>query len=744
MDARWWELLVIDAIEGMASPGNLAIGDLYGDGHPEIVVAGEGGLLWYRLGRFERNVIAEGSGFVGGLALEDVDGDGILEVIASRLSPTELRPTIALLKPGRDLREPWSCLAVDPCCTGVAHDFLFTDVDGDGERELVAAAGGRTPGLFVYKRGKEATEPWSRHTVSTGFYAEGLAVGDIDGDGRVEIVLGPDLWSPPAMGPFAGPWRRRTYAPGFREKCRVAVADVTGNGRLDLIIAESEYPDGSISWYENRTVENAADSFVEHEIDRPMKFAHSLDAWARVNPNQTRILVAEMEAGPQGAPYNWDARLLRYVTSDGGRSWRRRVIHRGCGTDEAVAYDVNGDGNLEIVGKERGEATGIPRIQVWKQRDVRPALTRFRHRLLDRDKPYTGTDILTVDVDGDGLVDVVCGAWWYKNPNWERHDIPGIYQVHTAYDIDGDGAQEIIASKRSPAAGDHWYSGLSSDLVWLKAQDPVNDRWLEYPIGSGAGEWVHGAVVAPVLPGGKLAFIASYHCRVHGPREYPELFEIPDDPTQRPWPSRALVDVPYAEEIVPCDIDGDGKLDLAACSFWMENLGNGGFVPHSYAKKEYMGGRLAVADLNGNGRPDIVVGEGLPDFDNRVSPFSRFLWLENPGGSATGHWEEHVIDTTRCAHSVAAADLDGDGLVEIVCGEHDPFTPYCGRGRLLVYKRAEPQGRAWIQHVVDHRFEHHCGAKVLEVAPGRMAITSHGWSEGRYVHLWELDLGRGR
>jgi hypothetical protein len=40
---------------------------------------------------------------------------------------------------------------------------------------------------------------------------------------------------------------------------------------------------------------------------------------------------------------------------------------------------------------------------------------------------------------------------------------------------------------------------------------------------------------------------------------------------------------------------------------------------------------------------------------------------------------------------------------------------------------------------VDDRFEHHDGAKVIELEPGRFGIMSHGWRDSLYVHLWEPE-----
>lgn len=746
-----WELLILDADPGTDGLGCLTVGDLDGDGNEEIVTGGSSALLWYRPATFEKGVIAEIDPHVG-VVLEDIDGDGIKEVVAGHRVETGTSKEywmISWFKPGsEDLHQPWTQYVLDPLTTGGPHDLLFVDADGDGETELVAnSMYCDVPGLFIYKRGKNPTRPWRKHTVQSGFSGEGTVAADLNGDGRIEIISGPYLYTCPPDGPFSGPWRQSGLAPGFREMCRAALVDVTGNGRLDVIMAESEYPDGRMSWFENRFLEDAEDPWVEHPMERPLNFCHSMRAWhsmhawhaadsgeVAADSGEVRVFVAEMAQGGWHPPYNWDARLLQFATADGGKTWRRELVYQGAGTHEATAHDVDGDGEIEFVGKECYR----PRVQIWKRREAPSPLSRFHHRFLDREKPHTGTDILAADVDGDGLLDVVCAAWWYRNPTWERYDVPGVYQVHTTFDIDGDGRQELVATKKSPTATS-WYEGITSDLCWLKPVDPVNGKWEEHPIGTGNGDWPHGTAVAPLLPGGKLALIVGYHSAEER-EDLPEILTIPADPTQHPWPQRVLAPIPYGEEFVPHDLTGDGKLDIAAGRYWLENVGDGTFRPYQITEGDDFDNvaRVRVADVNGNGRPDIlVVEEGVDWGEVKEAYFVRVAWFENPGDPRTVPWQVHVIDTVRSPHSLDVADLDGDGELEVIVGEHDPFKPYRNRCRLYVYKKADPQGRAWYRHPLDDRFEHHDGTKAFEVAPGRLGIISHGWQDVHYVHLWE-------
>jgi hypothetical protein len=404
----------------------------------------------------------------------------------------------------------------------------------------------------------------------------------------------------------------------------------------------------------------------------------------------------------------------------------------------AVVDDIDGDGELEVIGKSLGRYWNNPKVQIWDQKATPSVLTCFEHKIIDRDKPTTGVDIFAVDIDGDGLKDIICGNLWYHNPDWGRFQIPGIVQIINAYDIDGDGRDELIALDEPENLSSNFYQNLSSNLCWLKAVDPEKGKWEKHIIGKGCGDWPHGTAIAPLLPGGKLAFLAAYHSCNSGAADYPELFIIPDDPTESPWVNKTLAEIIYGEEFCVADLTGNGLLDIVAGPYWLENLGNGEFKPWRYAE-EVTPSRLRLMDVNGDGKMDVVMGQEVADWEKGKIGWSGLLWFENPGDPKCIPWKKHTIDTLRCVHSLDVADLDGDVELEIVCGEHDPFWPYRSRCRTLIYKKADGQGKSWKKFDLDKRFENHDGTKVFEIAPGRKAIMSHGWADSIYLHIWELN-----
>src|SRR5262245_13781466 len=94
----------------------------------------------------------------------------------------------------------------------------FVDVDGDGKPELVCHHEGRW-GL-ISPDWAEPSRPWTfRAITEQGEYDQfyhGTGVGDINGDGRLDLILNDGWWEQPASGPLSKPWTHHPFKFGKR------------------------------------------------------------------------------------------------------------------------------------------------------------------------------------------------------------------------------------------------------------------------------------------------------------------------------------------------------------------------------------------------------------------------------------------------------------------------------------------------------------------------------------------------
>lgn len=735
------ELRILEcAPEGVSEMGCCGFGPVGLSGRELMLVGGLGKLYWYDPATSEKGVV-DGKVRCGvGLTIEDVDGDGIGEIFQADTAGGSREGCQAIVM-YKAAGEGWQRYDVDTTIPGHPHDIVFGDIDGDGVREIVTiSCYSSTPGVFILKpvsfEGKLPVK-WVRHTVSEGVFTEGVSIGDLDGDGRVEIVSGPDWYEQPPAGPYGGKWKRHTFATTYREMCRTALADITGNGRPDIIITDSEYMDGTLSWYENRLGQEGR-QWVEHQLNDHVVYSHSLEV--RQRDGGVDIFTAEMEQGGWDAPYNHDARLILYSTEDRGSSWTERELYKGEGTHQATIRF--GSDGVSVYGKTLGRYWRNPRVQVWKEPSVLSHLS-FDHRMIDRDKPEPGTDILAFDPFGDGRKAIACGKWVYLPETWERLEVPGVSQIINAYDIDGDGREELFATTLGKAGADGTRSPFNNEICWVKLTSESSNEWELHVVAKAEGDWPHGSLVAPVLPGGKAALLLSYHSSHASDRgDPPQILPIPEQPAAGRWEIGTLAKIRYGEEMAVSDVTGDGTLDIIAGHSWLRNNGDGTFTSFPLVEDFYPA-RLVVCDIAGNGRPDIMIVEEKVDYKTQVASFARMAWLECPERPEGGPWRMHIVDSMRSPHNISAADIDGDGLTEFIVAEHDPFWPYRKRNRLFVYKTLD-HGKSWYRRTIDSRFEHHDGAKLADLGGGRRVIMSHGWRDKNYVHLWEIGTSTGR
>jgi hypothetical protein len=225
------------------------VADVLGDGVPTVVVAthdqgvvalvrpdGKGGYSAKELDR-------EPNTFVHETEVGDLDGDGVREIYATPSLPNRLDGTP---QPGSVVRYvpargEGRTVAAD---LGDRHakEILVTDLDGDGKDELYVSVEAVSGGQVEIRRYRAGTPPDGGETIAVlpDQLCRCLTAGDVDGDGKREIV---------AAAAKAGLWLLRPGTPWQRDKIAgdssgfehaALLADLDEDGRHELYVASDE------------------------------------------------------------------------------------------------------------------------------------------------------------------------------------------------------------------------------------------------------------------------------------------------------------------------------------------------------------------------------------------------------------------------------------------------------------------------------------------------------------------------
>lgn len=218
-------------------------GDVDGDGADEIVTgAGVGGGPHVRVFEGSGEVIgsffAYDERFRGGitLAVGDLSGNGVSEIVTA--AGPGGGPHLRIFD--KDGRALGGFFAYDKGLRGGVN-LAVADLDGDGRAEIIAAPG---KGIGY---GGEIRVFDSRGTLKRTFQAYPanftggvhVAAGDVDGDGRIEIITAPQSETIPEVRVYSaqGQWQRAflAYTEGFRGGVTLAVGDIDGDLAAEIV-----------------------------------------------------------------------------------------------------------------------------------------------------------------------------------------------------------------------------------------------------------------------------------------------------------------------------------------------------------------------------------------------------------------------------------------------------------------------------------------------------------------------------
>ena len=285
----------------------------------------------------------------------------------------------------------------------------------------------------------------------------------------------------------------------------------------------------------------------------------------------------------------------------------------------------------------------------------KPRMAFLSHRL--------GTDhaegISLLDMNGDGFPDLLSGAYWYENPGagggeWKQHQFRTV-GIHNEFvsdcgewvvDVDHDGLPDLVTTG--------W---IANGLMWYRNPGPkataAGAQWKAEKITDTFD--TEGGAFGDINGDGKPEVALAHYNHsgviwVDFSGSKPAVHHLGDS-TQD------------GHGIGIADINGDGKADVLTPHGWFQQVDANAdkWIWHGDWDLGDTGFPILGYDVNRDGKLDLIYGQGHG---------YGLYWLEQAGTTDHPQWIRHTIDESFSqSHALALADLDGDGVPELVTGK---------------------------------------------------------------------------
>ncbi len=648
-------------------PWCVAVGDLDGDGKPDMAVSNEqsNSMSIYRnLSTTGSISFTSKSDYTTGngcrvIAMGDLDGDGKQDLVTSNFTGTSLSVFRNVSAAG-NLGTSSFATRVDLTTGSGSWGIGVGDIDGDGKLDLVTPNyNSNTISLFRNTSTSGTMSFSTKVDFTTPTQPHGLSLGDLDGDGKVDIAVAN------AGSASVSVFRNTATSGSFNSSSlggridfnagvtpyNVSIADIDGDGKPDMAV--TNYGSSTVSVYRNipmsppptitgvspnvgnpgTTVTITGANFNTTAANNVVYFgatkatvssasATSLTVVSPIGATNERLSVINV---PNSATA-WEqyAYLPKFDNSAfplGILNYNPKVDFTTTGNSYGFAFgDIDGDGKTDmVIANTLGSG-----VSVFRNISTTGVIASSSFATKVDFATATGARAISVvDMDGDGKLDIVVG-------NFNSNNVSVLLNTATSGSITS--------------------GSFAAAVSFVVGSSPVNMVTGDFD-GDGKADVAvvnNGSTTISILRNlssvGSISLAAKVDFTTGG--------------------------APLG--IAAGDIDGDGKLDIAVAnssaatvSVFRNTSSQGSINSSSFATKvDFTTGTspsgVSIGDIDGDGKPDMIVG------NTSSNTLSLFHNIATSGSLTTGSFEAKVdFATGTGANYIALGDLNGDGKVDI-------------------------------------------------------------------------------
>jgi len=647
----------------------VATGDFNGDGKLDVVNIDYGSNLNVMLGKgdgtFQAPIslsLSDGNTIYDAIAVGDFNGDHLLDVAiwATNIAPgaTEVRIYLGNGAGSFTYSGTYSAPNSNTFQPG-PNSIVAADVNSDGKLDLVGLT--ILNGVFVFLGNGDGTfqAPVNYGTGTTNGCCSGLAVGDLNGDGKPDLAISANDGISILLNSGTGTFGAAAYYPsgvsGSATGDGIAIGDLNGDKKPDVVVTDENFGaivylnQGSGTFKESGTVGSLGVNGTNNVV------------LADINNDKKLDIVM-----PDGSGNVFTFYGKGNGTFTAGPAYPLQAQTNG-GNYLVAVGDFNGDGTLDLL-----NTSGLNTNTVSLGRGDGSFRT---NQLYAYNTSLVANNIATADFNGDGFPDTAQSLTGGKigiNLG-SSHGVLGTATLATAStcannavewvatgDVNGDGKADIVATLQ-----DATFTGCQNNTVAV-LEGLGNGKFKTaayYPTGATAQEGI--VYLVDVNGDGKLDIVTE---------NFDGTISVLLNKGTGTYSAGTLVTAMASINALPnyltfADFNGDGKMDIAVATagnvsavYVLLGNGNGTFGAPIQTATPYYPVTLAAADFNKDAKADLLVTTTANGCTNNDRGYA-FL-----KGNGDGTFTSGSINCLLYQRPLipVVADLNGDGNLDVV------------------------------------------------------------------------------